>query len=547
MYRELGLDSQRHRFIQQAIDKEVSIRLAWQVQHSHEKNDKNKPSSPSSRPKGGKQSKAREPAKEKSQSYYDRFRGQLYGSTHPVNLEKINGRIPRHIKSKIQAEYHKVGLQTGGVEGGGPTVSSFCTPPPPGATHIKHCPNRDIIAQANRDVPASTWGGKSEEEEQLMHTVTNFKKNPMALYLKASPYATPPSYNPDDNAHLETSPGNVKVGSTSARGASAASASSAQVYEQQQKDRKLLEEYQHQRALLADLVKRDMPSKSSTVVTKSTANAQQRKPASRSKSARQGTGADEGCSSPGKSGAWAGDIRSKSCASVCSYYSDISGVSSNTGHLLANQQKEATKAVLVKDSNMFYDLQTGHRHGANKATKVILGLKQKHKSRLMEKRDIIKTTIAWESNGEDGFGAIKKKAGGAETGQAEGVADTEEYVIARRAAEEQTPVDDLITSYVIKYQEGARMKKPSPSERKLLYRGLSKEGEGRQQYLKNRYNKDPREKFEYPVTGSQQYGWYQDKIFPDHPKQNLIQNSFYRRNLGYEDHSKGANLKLSSI
>jgi len=54
---------------------------------------------------------------------------------------------------------------------------------------------------------------------------------------------------------------------------------------------------------------------------------------------------------------------------------------------------------------------------------------------------------------------------------------------------------------------GPEMRAPSPETKKMIYTGLSSEGNGRVAYLVQRKTKAPEEKFEYPLTSSLEVGW----------------------------------------
>lgn len=81
------------------------------------------------------------------------------------------------------------------------------------------------------------------------------------------------------------------------------------------------------------------------------------------------------------------------------------------------------------------------------------------------------------------------------------------------------------------------MRAVTPSTRELLFKGFSALGEGRYQYLQKRKQKDPEEKYEFPVTSGWEYGW---KITSSMKKSNsrpaefgrtrIVKDSFYRRN-----------------
>ncbi|KAK0062555.1 protein ATP6V1FNB [Biomphalaria pfeifferi] len=55
--------------------------------------------------------------------------------------------------------------------------------------------------------------------------------------------------------------------------------------------------------------------------------------------------------------------------------------------------------------------------------------------------------------------------------------------------------------------EKSTMRPVSPLVRATLYHGYSKLGEGRKNYLRERYSKNPEDKFIFPLTASWEYGW----------------------------------------
>ncbi|KAF7236441.1 hypothetical protein EG68_11063 [Paragonimus skrjabini miyazakii] len=74
----------------------------------------------------------------------------------------------------------------------------------------------------------------------------------------------------------------------------------------------------------------------------------------------------------------------------------------------------------------------------------------------------------------------------------------------------------------------------------LLYDGISKEGKGRANYLKERNKTDVEDKYLYPVLSSMEYGWSQGRLIKEgaaaaqnnkrHGRVRIIEESFYRRN-----------------
>ncbi|XP_038243474.1 protein ATP6V1FNB [Dermochelys coriacea] len=80
-------------------------------------------------------------------------------------------------------------------------------------------------------------------------------------------------------------------------------------------------------------------------------------------------------------------------------------------------------------------------------------------------------------------------------------------------------------------QEG-EMKPVAPEVRKLLYQGISQDGEGRRRYLTLRTTRAPEEKYNAPVTTNFVYGWQMGKVtnvyVPALPKCRI--ESFFRKN-----------------
>lgn len=56
--------------------------------------------------------------------------------------------------------------------------------------------------------------------------------------------------------------------------------------------------------------------------------------------------------------------------------------------------------------------------------------------------------------------------------------------------------------------EGLEMRRAPPGTLKLLFQGISHDGQGRASYLRERHRQKPEEKFLYPVLSSWEYGWH---------------------------------------
>lgn len=59
--------------------------------------------------------------------------------------------------------------------------------------------------------------------------------------------------------------------------------------------------------------------------------------------------------------------------------------------------------------------------------------------------------------------------------------------------------------------EDLEMKPPTPATLKLLFQGISHDGQGRTLYLKERHQLIPEKKYKYPMVSSWEYGWHVGK------------------------------------
>lgn len=83
----------------------------------------------------------------------------------------------------------------------------------------------------------------------------------------------------------------------------------------------------------------------------------------------------------------------------------------------------------------------------------------------------------------------------------------------------------------------AEMKPPSPVTRDTLFDGFTKEGKGRYQYLRKRYDTIPEQKYTFPIISSWDYGWRLDDVMkkeeikkPTHGRTRIVSDTFYNRN-----------------
>ncbi|XP_048210735.1 protein ATP6V1FNB [Perognathus longimembris pacificus] len=83
--------------------------------------------------------------------------------------------------------------------------------------------------------------------------------------------------------------------------------------------------------------------------------------------------------------------------------------------------------------------------------------------------------------------------------------------------------------------EDLDMKRVPSSTLKLLYQGISYDGQGRAQYFRERNQKTPMEKFQYPILSSWEYGWHVGPVMknfrtPTYARVLPITKSFYTKN-----------------
>ena len=81
------------------------------------------------------------------------------------------------------------------------------------------------------------------------------------------------------------------------------------------------------------------------------------------------------------------------------------------------------------------------------------------------------------------------------------------------------------------------MRPPSPETRNALFDGFTKEGKGRYQYLRKRYDTIPEKKFTFPILSSWEYGWRLEDVIkkedikkPPHGRTRIVSDTFYTRN-----------------
>jgi len=111
--------------------------------------------------------------------------------------------------------------------------------------------------------------------------------------------------------------------------------------------------------------------------------------------------------------------------------------------------------------------------------------------------------------------------------------DPMQYALRKKKEEDETK--RRIVQEARDQQVKEEMWPIEPVTRQRLYNGLSIEGDGRYDYLKERANFSPEEKFTFPLLSSWQYGWKlrnePDSYHkPKHARTAKIEESFYSRN-----------------
>lgn len=82
----------------------------------------------------------------------------------------------------------------------------------------------------------------------------------------------------------------------------------------------------------------------------------------------------------------------------------------------------------------------------------------------------------------------------------------------------------------------AEMRPVSEQTKSKLYDGFTKEGKGRYQYLADRYNENPENKFRFPLLSSWDYGWRLSDVIkkedikkPPYGRTKIVADTFYTR------------------
>lgn len=89
---------------------------------------------------------------------------------------------------------------------------------------------------------------------------------------------------------------------------------------------------------------------------------------------------------------------------------------------------------------------------------------------------------------------------------------------------------------VKEFEQPPPIMKPVPVDvKRLLYKGFSREGEGKRRYLTERYQKNPEDKFYFLITSSWEHGWTygthgKELKCSDYGRKQIIKASFFRRN-----------------
>merc|ERR1711860_287110 len=82
----------------------------------------------------------------------------------------------------------------------------------------------------------------------------------------------------------------------------------------------------------------------------------------------------------------------------------------------------------------------------------------------------------------------------------------------------------------------AEMRPVTPVTTEKLYDGFTKEGKGRYQYLSQRCEKSPEDKFSFPILSSWEYGWRLGDVIkkdeikkPKNGRTRIVADTFYTR------------------
>lgn len=106
---------------------------------------------------------------------------------------------------------------------------------------------------------------------------------------------------------------------------------------------------------------------------------------------------------------------------------------------------------------------------------------------------------------------------------------------ARQKADFNDPLIGQRAYTAVELQE--EMRPPSPKTRESLFDGFTKEGKGRYQYLRSRYDTIPEKKFTFPMISSWEYGWRLGDVIkkedikkPTYGRTRIVEDTFYTRN-----------------
>lgn len=146
-----------------------------------------------------------------------------------------------------------------------------------------------------------------------------------------------------------------------------------------------------------------------------------------------------------------------------------------------------------------------------------LGPKESGKSKQFE---VFRRKIENESKPGDGF-----------------LAKVPKDVVEPRYNKKITKVDDTLAGKADSaHSLNAEMRPVTPNTKTKLYDGFTKEGKGRYQYLSSRYEKNPEEKFSFPLLSSWEYGWRLGDVIkkeeikkPVNGRTRIVADTFYTR------------------
>jgi hypothetical protein len=114
-----------------------------------------------------------------------------------------------------------------------------------------------------------------------------------------------------------------------------------------------------------------------------------------------------------------------------------------------------------------------------------------------------------------------------------GLPDLNPMDFAKKMIQEQKEKKKEVAERSKRINTAINMRPVTPDVKDKLFDGFTKEEKGRYQYLKNRKQKSPEGKYEFPIISSWQYGWKLDDYVtlrkPAYARTRKIKDTFYTR------------------